>query len=262
MSTRNNTPEDKIPGHVKSLSLDLTKPMAFKTDIELNALSVFVGKNGMGKSLVLKIIWALGFIADAAHKAKHAMDKEMNSEEIRALAIFTFKNTFTDFDFTGTMQLNYNSGHFIKVVLNEGEIDSLSYDILDMENVIQVKFMSANMRTFTDIKPFLFMRSTLKDKSEGERMGKLLEVYRLYDVIYVESLIRRCPIDISTSVMHQMKESFELEDNLVSFKYDEEKSDFYVVKDTGEKKYLTSYGAGHQSVINMFIANPISHGTT
>jgi len=65
-------------GNVKTLSMKLEDPKLEFEDIAFNQLSIFVGQNGAGKSLVLKMVWCMGICVH--NKVMYKTSSKQNRE--------------------------------------------------------------------------------------------------------------------------------------------------------------------------------------
>lgn len=246
--------EKKSAGNLSKMHLDLTKPMEMKhIDLELNQLSVFVGQNGTGKTLILINAWIMGFVASSL------VFKKPDKEELIGICQFSYDHCFTDNNFTGTVGCTYQSGATLSITLNEGKVTDVTHT--GFENIDQagdVQFMSSAMRTFEAIGLYLKMRKMVMEQpgmNEALVVLKMIENYKLYDVLYIEKLIRKMPLTV-TPTMKESLEKFDVKDDITLFNVDLVKGDFYhETKGEVDKKYLSKYGKGHQSIFNMMLGN-------
>jgi hypothetical protein len=124
---------------------------------------------------------------------------------------------------------------------------------VDVEGaVVPVIYMSSSMRTFNEMALYLGVRRGAVDGSPLSFMSKMLETYRLYNFTYMESLLARLPLLITDSIKAAL-ESFDFEESITSIEADTEKCKFYAVLKDGSKKDITTYGKGHQAMLNMMI---------
>lgn len=233
----------KKPNKLDKLVLKITQPIKMDSEIEFERLGVFVGPNGVGKTLILKIAYALGAIGGTA---------QMLPIEVPTMesAQFVFDNTFTDQNFDGTLEAIYTEGS-IKVELKDGKVTNVH--TRDQKSIVPIVFMSSEMRTFSQMTLYLRMRK--QAEKEGDMAGfikVMMEAYRLYDFTYMESLIRRCPIHIPEHLSDTLK-AYDFQDDITSIEVDLEKCEFLVVLKDGSKKNIANYGNGHQAILNMML---------
>jgi hypothetical protein len=168
---------------------------------------------------------------------------------------FVYDRCFKDQNIHGTISATYESGAGLNLVFDKGQIKDVQFQNLEnFERATMPVFMSSGMRLFTPISQYLKTRKRMGIKDRDLKPGQLhdlLEDYALYDVSYIEMLIRSTPITITPQLKKSLEE-FEIMENITSFEVDLDKPDFYVVID-GNKKYMTTYGSGHQAAINMLM---------
>lgn len=262
METTTEQKKRRVTG-VSTITTDITKPLTMKLDaMEFNKLTLLTGMNGTGKSFLFAntyLFTEIGVLVAAGIPREH----------LKATAQFILEKCFDDVDTTGTISVAFDvddvkAGCSVTLVMENGKINDVTYS--GFENIVdvsRVKYMSAGMRTFDAIKMYLSMRKMIKqtkldiDTQEG-LVGELLNTYKLYDVTYLERLINAMPLKSD----HRMKDfltkfddkqQMGLED-IEEFGVDLDKPDFFLIQ-KGEKKYLTTFGKGHQSIFNMLLGS-------
>lgn len=243
--------EVKAPiGHIKSMTVKLDKPKMDIDNMEFRALSVFVGTNGSGKSLILKLSWFLGMIGTIYMKAFRRMIKPQLIEA----AQFALNGGFKFPDFTGVVAAEYGGGVEIRVELLDGKVtDVMMTGFEEIVDFQPTRFLSSEMRLFNDISHYLKARKKLTTKLQLEQsdLMSLMEDYRLYDILHIEQMINSSPIKYRDEVIEMFKGSYDFQEDMVSLNIDLEGCDFYFELEDGSRKYMTTYGAGHQSIVNM-----------
>ena len=53
----------KAFGNLNNIKLNITLPIEMNSDIDINKLTLMTGKNGSGKSLILKLSWLMTIYA-------------------------------------------------------------------------------------------------------------------------------------------------------------------------------------------------------
>jgi hypothetical protein len=230
----------KKPQHIQKIVLNVTAPIKMDSEIELSRIAVFVGQNDSGKSLILKIAYALAAIGCSEGNPVKVPLKEG--------AQFIFDNVFTDQNFNGSLKAIYTEGS-VSVDLHEGTV--VNVEITDLVNPAPMIFMSTDMRTFDQM--CLYLRMRIQAGADPVIFMKtMLGAYRLYDLTYMESLIARCPIRIPDPLRATLK-SFDFKESITSLEVDLDKCEFHAVLEDGSKKNVATYGKGHQAVLNMFL---------
>lgn len=233
MKTEINTKKPK-PNKLDKLVLNITEPMKMDQELELAQLAVFVGQNNTGKSFLLKVAFALGAIGQIRTVAPGP----------NSFAQFVFDSTFVDQKFDGLFKAIYTMGS-VSVEIKEGRVAAVDAQ----GETTPVTYMSSDMRTFDQMTTYLRIR-----KSAGDNplvfMQKMLEAYRLYDVTYMEGFLIKLPLLLPDRVKQHL-EGFGFREPIVSIEADLDKCEFLAVLKDGTKKNISTYGKGHQSILNM-----------
>jgi len=241
----------KSIGHISHLVINITEPLSMNFDhIEMNSLNLYTGKNGTGKTFVLVNVFVLSYIMSAIVHAK------LKGPQLNELAQFTFDKSFDNQNIDGIVGADWVSGAFLRVTLLGGKIHSVVYSGLEeITAAPPATFMSAPMRTFNAIQMYLKLRKVYNiDGNHDALMIKLLNDFKLYDVMYLEGLIHKLPKNIPDNILKTFKESYDVKDDLRTFEVDLEKCDFFVtIGDEKQPKYMSTYGSGHQALFNMFL---------
>lgn len=226
-------------GQMTQLNVDIDQPMKLKADLDMNALNLYVGKNGSGKSLILKMTWALATIM--VFKINRTGTSEA---EILQIAQYVWDNTFEDNNFNGLVGAIHPGGK-ISIGFKNGKVESLVINV--DESIVDAPsplFLSVTMRTFDEVERFF----KLQDKIGIESMP---EYYRLYDSVYAHKLKQAFEKGITvTKDIEYMLTKFELElYDIKSFGYKNDK--FIYTNGAGEDKFISALSKGEQSLLNM-----------
>ena len=99
-------------GHIKELSLDIDSPIIMTMPkIEFKNLALFVGTNGSGKSLILKLVWCAGMIGEA-FIASEVLTMPHNPIDN---AQYIFDKSFSNQNFNGKMNFIFEDGNNIAI---------------------------------------------------------------------------------------------------------------------------------------------------
>jgi energy-coupling factor transporter ATP-binding protein EcfA2 len=226
-------------GQMTQLNVDIDQPMKLKIDLDMNALNLYLGKNGSGKSLILKMTWALATIM--VFKINRTKTTE---EEMLQIAQYVWDNTFEDNNFNGLVGALHPGGT-ISIGFKDGKIGSLLINVA--ESIVDAPsplFLSVTMRTFDEVERFF----KLQDKIGVDAMP---EYYRLYDSVYAHKLKQAFEKGITvTKEIEDMLTKFELERyDIKSFGYKNDK--FIYTNSLGEEKFISALSKGEQSLLNM-----------
>lgn len=230
-------------GHIKSIKLNITAPIPMDTELDINRLNIMCGQNGVGKSFILVTQWVTVYIANTI-VVKHLMK---NNEPDIPFADFTVAHAY-DNKVTGTIETTFENGS-LKLVIQESRVVDLAHSGLDkIEEPTNCQYLSSAMRTFEAINLYLKMR-----KMAGGDIEKMLENYKIYDVMYVEGLLTRMPVVLDHRFKQGINKFMETITEMNTIDVDLEKCDFFTIVN-GERKYLSTYSKGEQAIVNMFLA--------
>lgn len=247
----------KTLGSVQTIELDITKPVQMKEmEMQYNKLLLLLGANGTGKTFLLKITWVLSTFVN--HLVMILHDKISTDNKLHLQ--YLLDNTFTNNDLTGKIYFTYERGNSISVELLEGKVIKVGMSLEeDLSPSAQPVFMSKETRLFSDIIQYMKIKNLMKipkgiPVTESD-MNKVMEMYRIYDMMYIETLLHY----IETKTTPKLIEDFGKQ--IVEFDPDIKITDIRIDYTTNDILYsdginyksIGSLGAGHQALINMFL---------
>jgi hypothetical protein len=235
---------------IKTIKVNLINTNLQFGKIELNMMTLLIGYNGTGKSFLMKTAYV------CAEVARTVKAMGLSGPPLLETAQFIINGCYDEVDFDGKMGVDFESGASLTMELKEGKVTGVHTSGFEsIDNVIGVQYMSSSMRTFEAIKSYLVVRKMLMStKSLQESYAELCKSFKLYDVKYIESIIQKMPLKVDNRLSEAL-EKFDFGEKLVEIDMDTEKSDFFYVNSDGKKRYATSLGKGHQSILNMMIGN-------
>lgn len=239
--------------HLKSMDLDMTSPKMTIKDLNMNNLTILVGANGTGKTFCMVNFWATTTVLNII--ALGELYKSQGTEKLEA-AQMVYNKSFSDQKFTGSIKTTFTDGSYIRITLDEGDVTSVDTSP-NPTNVTPVVYMSGGMRTFSNISMYLKIRkveTTGKTLTPAEIMQAMMLHFKMYDVMYLENLIHRMPFEFPVDLQKTLKDHYDFNETILSMHVDLQKCDFYITTTEGTK-FLTTYGAGHQSLLNMFVGS-------
>jgi hypothetical protein len=250
--------EKKQLGHLKNIMMDIDAPMKFGPfDMNFNALSLLIGKNGSGKSLIMKINWCFGMVA-----SYHIINKTLGgSIDMIKETKFIFDKSFDEQNFNGIIAVEYENGK-LTIQFDKGEV--LLSELNSTVDIAPSKpslYMSSSTRLFDSFYKYMQFKKALSitgniTNFKAEELDKLLNMYKLYDLMFIEAML----LGMHHYVMKEetkksLKESFEIPYEFDEFIVDTDACVIYShIRATGEKRSLTTFSAGEQSLINMSLA--------
>jgi hypothetical protein len=152
---------DKPVGQVVSVSIDLTVPMKLKAEnMNLNQITLFIAPNAGGKSLINKLIWLAGSMAQFVALAQDTTFAMADQCTLMA------KATFVDCDLEGTFIVNFDNMALV-MRFAKGTCILLDYDTYGgrIARGNPPIYMSTETRTFTQMVAYLNLRKLLNIKT-------------------------------------------------------------------------------------------------
>jgi hypothetical protein len=228
-------------GNITTVKFDITEPMKMQTEIEFKNLSIFVGQNGSGKTLIMKMIWFMNTVAAAAIKYK-MIPVGLSLEDI---AQFTMDHTFDNNNFEGSLQINYENGS-IEVAFVGGKVVGVNPELEGLSEMATPIFMSKDARTFSQIKMIMQMKSTMTQE-------QMLKMVKLYDIVYVEYLSAKLKdtLVLSEPLKSSLEDYGMVKHDIQSLKLKDDS--VYFTNSKGEDHETINLSAGEQSILNMMI---------
>ena len=210
-------------------------------------MNILIGQNGSGKSLINKLIFFASIYTVTELQFK-SMGKIDEFSRIHLDQQF-FDGTF-DYpeEFTGHLEVHFENGS-LKCDIDQGILSKLitTYD-KDVTSGVYPKYLSTTTRLFTSIEAILALSKHVSEEI-------ILKRYRLYDIMHCNGLkhfaINVC--HLPEDMVKTLKEHYDFD--IVSLTYNEEECKFYYSNSEGVKKAVSTLGNGHQSILNMFVAN-------
>lgn len=231
----------KALGHIKTMKIDTDQPAEMKFDMEYNTLMLICGKNGTGKSLVMKYSWALSTIASIM------VNGGSIAPPLKTVAQDILNGTLEDQNINGELGIVFERGN-ISVTLENGIVTKADFHCDDNVTAAAVPvFMSKVTRTFSQIQQYLKL-----EKEVGQ--VKMSKMYRLYDMLYIEKLKHhltngfKLPENIKTALDNMDMAKHDIQELIL------ENETIYYLNKKGEKKSMSTLSDGEQSLVNMTLA--------
>lgn len=239
---------NKNIGHVKNIKCLLTEPIKLTIDsMDMNSLTLLVGQNGSGKTLINKITYfgtLMVFIK--VHNISSLLSTTISG--FKPLMQYIFENTFSNpEELSGDIVVNFEYGTF-KCRIEKGIITTYEIDIDPVvTQATSPKYLSTATRLFTSMESILLLYKLLPE-------GEIFKHCRFYDLMHCLSMrefaLNKSVVDEKT--VKTLKESYDTD--ITSLHYDEATCKFSYVDSNNSTRLMSSLGAGHQSIINMMVA--------
>jgi hypothetical protein len=241
---------------LKEIVLDIDSPIEMHTSIEFNKLSIMVGPNNTGKTFCLVNVFCFQTLLKTLWDIPSDIHNNISNN---ILAQQIFDSCFDDQNINGSIEAIWDNGTSVKLTFVKGDVTNVTHtDLSIITDIAPVMYMSSHMRTFDAIKMYLKMRKMMKEKIQPdnslsiELLGKLLEHFKLYDIVYLETILSRCPFKPNKHRLDTMKEMFEgffTDIKEIDVNYD--KCDFVITRSNDDQVYASTLSKGDQSLLNM-----------
>lgn len=253
-----NNEAKKHLGQLKSL--DTSVGMGQMNNFELRNLSLLIGKNGSGKTMVLIQSWIVTYITSSYLLAGTSI--EATTKGLQVL----FDKSFDQNDFTGKVHGEFEHIH-IDFDIDNGKVQNLAFTCIgcDIKDIIPSGmpiFMSTNTRLFTSLNQYVKFKKAIGITDPVEKLAecdfmKLCDSYKIYDVLFMEQQLRRLSdpyFKMQSPTTVALKDAFKKD--ITHIFYDEKKQEIQVteVKDGKPETYpVTRLSNGEQAMLNMLI---------
>lgn len=227
---------------IEKVIFNLERPN-LEFEVEFSNLTLLLGKNETHKSFVMKMVWLLQYM----FYAKHVIIDTLNND-IQDLV----NSTFDAPDFTGKVTVITTKNAESSITFEDGKVIDHHVTILGELPIVPI-FHSAQMRTFDDKFIYLVTRKSLGAND------KLLEVYKLYDILAVEHLITKIQ-NLTPAEIREIQERLNgftdiLQDKkIANITVDLDKPGFYIhFQGDAMPTDMRTLSAGVQSILTMIL---------
>lgn len=235
--------------------------------IDFNQLTILVGANGTGKSLILKMNYimpnVLNLLKQLATYRKSGVnfDDDTLFKEVQNL----FDRCFDSMDFTGHCYTETETSDKKSVTVNveyiDGKITNVSAENIEDWEMTVPLYMSSEARLFSFLNGLIPYMPKPDDSNELEKWKDLSDKNKMYNISYAMMWARACPYTIPDKLKEAFKEGYEFSENdipnVVDIDYDKYQV-FGLFGPNNERKNLGLFGNGHQAIFNMLISVSMS----
>ena len=230
-----------------------------KIDIGFNKINTYVGKNGTGKTVLLKLAWLGTYITSNKILEERGFLPQNSIQE--DFVNHTISKVFEEVDFNGKMVFNFENNLTTTVIFEKGICIDITFSNLTKENkVTNILFMSKELRLFTELVRYLKLRKRVNGTERimsPDAFEEILNDYKIYDALAVEHLLQNLPLEFSEEVSKVLVENYDFKKNPTRLEVDLETCSFLLEYSDNTTENVLKLGAGHQSILNMFAMNSI-----
>lgn len=241
-------------GHVSSMKLDLTSPMKMDYEMDIRALVLLCGKNGVGKTVIMKYNWVLNSIMHAIVALGHNQ-----SPVLADTAQFFLDHSFDDHNTNGSIGCKFETGAELEIICENGKVTKVNVQ-RDPSITIssQPIYMSSETRLLSDIIRYLrFCRThdmVCKVCVNEENLHKVLDLYKLYDIFFMEVLLAKLQNGLTeeqAQALQTKMQNFDEDFILKGMKITDKGDDIIMTSDGENWTSVRLLGAGHQALLTM-----------
>ena len=230
-----------------------------KIDIDFNKINIYVGQNGTGKTVLLKLAWFGTYITSNKILEERGFLPQNSIQE--DFVNHTISKVFEEVDFNGKMVFNFENNLTTTVIFEKGICIDITFSNLTKENkVTNILFMSKELRLFTELVRYLKLRKRVNGTERimsPDAFEEILNDYKIYDALAVEHLLQNLPLEFSEEVSKVLVENYDFKKNPTRLEVDLETCSFLLEYSDNTTENVLKLGAGHQSILNMFAMNSI-----
>ena len=232
-----------------------------KIDIDFNKINIYVGQNGTGKTVLLKLAWFGTYITSNKILEERGFLPQNSIQE--DFVNHTISKVFEEVDFNGKMVFNFENNLTTTVIFEKGICIDITFSNLTKENkVTNILFMSKELRLFTELVRYLKLRKRVNGTERimsPAAFEEILNDYKIYDALAVEHLLQNLPLEFSEMISKVLVENYDFKKNPTRLQVDLETCSFLLEYSDNTIENVLRLGAGHQSILNMFAMNSIQN---
>lgn len=230
-----------------------------KIDIDFNKINIYVGQNGTGKTVLLKLAWFGTYITSNKILEERGLIPQNSIQE--DFINHTITKVFDEVDFNGRMIFTFGDDLITTMVFEKGIcIDVTFSNLTEKSKVINILFMSKELRLFTELVRYLKLRKRINGINKiisPTAFEEILDDYKIYDALAVEHLLQNLPLEFSEMISKVLVENYDFKKNPTRLEVNLETCSFLLEYSDNTTENVLKLGAGHQSILNMFAMNSI-----
>ena len=230
-------------------------------DIDFNKINIYVGQNGTGKTVLLKLAWLGTYITSNKILEERGFLPQNSIQE--DFVNHTISKVFDEVDFNGKMVFTFENNLTTTLIFEKGICIDITFSNLTKENkVTNILFMSKELRLFTELVRYLKLRKRVNGTERimsPDAFEEILDDYKIYDALAVEHLLQNLPLEFSEEVSKVLVENYDFKKNPTRLEVNLETCSFLLEYSDNTTENVLKLGAGHQSILNMFAMNSIQN---
>ena len=230
-----------------------------KIDIDFNKINIYVGQNGTGKTVLLKLAWFGTYITSNKILEERGLIPQNSIQE--DFINHTITKVFDEVDFNGRMIFTFEDDLITTMVFEKGIcIDVTFSNLTEKSKVINILFISKELRLFTELVRYLKLRKRINGINKiisPTAFEEILEDYKIYDALVAEKLINVLPLDFPEEFGKMLVDNYDFKSTPTRLSVDLEACSFLLEYSDNTVENVLRLGAGHQSILNMFTMNLI-----
>ena len=232
-----------------------------KIDIDFNKINIYVGQNGTGKTILLKLAWFGTYITSNKILEERGFLPQNSIQE--DFVNHTISKVFDEVDFNGKMVFTFENNLTTTLIFEKGIcIDITFSNLTKNKKVTNILFMSKDLRLFTELVRYLKLRKRVNGTERiisPTAFVEILNDYKIYDALAVESLLQNLPLEFSETDSEVLVKNYNFKNAPKKLEVDLETCKFLLEYSDGTVENVLKLGAGHQSILNMFTMNFIQN---
>lgn len=245
-------------GQIQNMTLNITQPVKMDHEMDFCELVLMCGKNGVGKTIILKYSWVLASIAHIIVQLR-----AISGEVLIETAQFYLDYSFDDHNTDGTIGCGFASGMEVEIVCQEGKVigvNSTKDPSITISN--PPTYMSGETRLISETVKYLRLCKAndiaFKVACNESNLLKVLALYKLYDVLFMEGILTRIKKGFSEEEIVDLGlriQKFDVADGLVfkGLKISDDEEDILMSSDGENWKSVRTLGAGHQALLTIVL---------
>lgn len=222
-----------------------------EVDIEnINNLTLLVGKNGTGKSFIMKLTWLVNMVSGTLSSEE---GQKFSEEDIKHLITLLIRRSLFDSD---TLDLELlatinDNGEYVNFHYRNDEVVFTDINITSKDHPMP-RYLSTNTRLFSGLANANKPNEDFFNDSLNIRLEDTIIPF--YDFLFANGFSSICKdeyLEIDEERVKRFKDNYEID--ITAIKYDSNKNTFLYKDSTGAEKNCNRLSNGQQSLVIMLL---------